>query len=69
VLELSQKTICLINKLFEEDRREMVAEHLKKDCSDNLPFCDDKSVEILRLIERIQFAAIRLSNGNLNKLL
>lgn len=65
VLELTLRTIQLVNILFEEDDREEVIELLEKECADNLPF-HNKATPVN--MERIRFAAIKVSSGQINKL-
>ena len=65
MIELTSKTIQLVNKLFLETDRLETIELLKSECADNLPLHKDT---LLPGNERIRFAAIKLSSGNIDKL-
>lgn len=65
MIELTNKTEQLINKLFEEVDRQEASKLLKYECGDNLTFQDDNNSTGM---ERIRFAAIKLSQGNLAEL-
>jgi len=65
MIELTQKTTQLVNRLFYERDRLEVIELLKCECADNLPFYEDANPDKM---ERIRFAAIKLSDGQLNEL-
>ncbi len=62
---LSPKTLEHIDSLFQPGSREEVVELLMHQCGNNLPFCE-KSDEFQ--LERVRFAALKLSRGNLEKL-
>jgi hypothetical protein len=62
---LSPKTVELIDSLFQPVRREEVVELLMHQCGNNLPFWQ-KSDEFE--LERVRFAALKLSGGDLEKL-
>ena len=65
MIELTKKTIGLVNNIFLETDKSEVIELLKNECAENL-FLDEKSID--NGIERIRFAAIKFSDGNLDKL-
>lgn len=65
MVELTKETIQLINKIFPESNRAEVIELLKYDCSDNLPLFKGATSERL---ERVRFAAIKMSEGQMDKL-
>ena len=60
---ITLKTEQLINKYFAADEKDLVVYLLISECGNNLPFCEDSSPKEL---ERIRFATIKLSNGDLN---
>ena len=62
---LSPGTEQRIALLFAPASQEIVRTILRKECGDNLPFCG-KADEIA--MERIRFAALKLSDGSLEKL-
>jgi hypothetical protein len=62
---LSPKRLEHIDSLFQLGSREEVVELLMHQCGNNLPFCE-KSDEFQ--LERVRFAALKLSRGNLEKL-
>jgi hypothetical protein len=62
---LSPKTVEHIDSLFQPVCREEVVELLMHRCGTNLPFLQ-KSDEFE--LERVRFAALKLSGGNLEKL-
>jgi hypothetical protein len=58
-------TIEIVRRLFAEPERGQVIELLARECGANLPFdetCTGKQ------LERIRFAALKLSEGDLDKL-
>ena len=62
---LSEKTQTLVEKLFPQSDRQQVANLLKNECGNNLPLLETyNSIQL----ERFQFAALKLSDGNLVKL-
>lgn len=65
LLELSRKTLMLIDHIFRFEDREEAANLLKLECTDNLPFISEQSTSIS---ERIIFAALKLSDGNIDHL-
>lgn len=54
--------VCLV---FPREQREMASALLVKECGTNLPFCADQTPAGLN---RIRIAALKLSNGDLEKL-
>lgn len=62
---LSQRTRQLVEALFDSAREE-AAYWLEEECGNNLPFCADADEAGM---ERIRFAVLKLSGGNMNQLL
>jgi len=62
---MSPDTRRLIDPLFHPADRADAAALLERDCGRNLPFCEDLTEAQL---ERFRFAAIRLSEGSLDRL-
>jgi hypothetical protein len=62
---LSPKTVEHIDSLFQPGCREEVAELLMHQCGTNLPFL--QKIDEFEL-ERVRFAALKLSAGDLEKL-
>lgn len=58
-------TIAIVRRLFAEAERGQVIDLLALECGANLPFCDRSTGKQL---ERIRFAALKLSEGDLDKL-
>ena len=65
MLELSDNTIKKVGILFPEHLQDEAKKILNEDCGTNLPFCENSDKHSM---ERIRFAAIKLSNGDLEKL-
>ena len=66
MLVLSEKTVCLIELLFNEAAKfDLVCNLLETECGSNIPFCESYSAMDM---ERIRFAVLKLSESNLNKL-
>ena len=65
MIELSEKTIDRINSLFSAKQRKQVEQLLKIECGDNIPFCRNNDKYEM---ERIRFAVLKLSEGNIEKL-
>ena len=65
MVELSNRTIQVIEKLFQSCNLDEMKQLLISFCADNLPLCEKLSSNEL---ERIRFAAIKLSQGDLIKL-
>ena len=63
---LSPRTILLIELVFSPKDMAEAAHWLESECGNNLPFCDKLDADGL---ERIRFAALKLSKGNIHKLL
>jgi len=62
---LTPKTEQHIAALFPPEQRAEAARLLRDECGHNLPLCSDKSDSH---IERLRFAALRISTGNVEKL-
>lgn len=62
---LSPETRRRLNLLFAPDDRPAAEELLVNECGNNLPFCDNSDMFGL---ERIRFAALKLSDGDLDEL-
>lgn len=62
---LTSGTIERIEMLFPAEHRELVSALLIEDCGDGLPFMDSADPVAL---ERIRFAVLKLSAGDLNAL-
>lgn len=62
---LSPKTRDLLNAAFAGPDRAEAERLLVAECGNNLPFCHDSNPYDL---ERIRFAAMKLSKGDLNRL-
>jgi len=62
---LTQKTVDHIAALFPPTQCSAAARLLEDECGHNLPFCSDKPAPH---IERLRFAALKLSAGDLEKL-
>ena len=65
MIELSQGTEEKIKKLFSPGLWSEVFTIIESECGDNLPFCENLDKHQL---ERIRFAVLKLSEGNLNNL-
>lgn len=64
--KLSPLTKQLIQALFAPAEAEEAAQWLEDECGNNLPFCKDYDEYKM---QRIRFATLKLSEGNLTKLL
>ena len=62
---LTPKTNALIEKIFPADKTSAVKRILEDECAQNLPLCKNSTPESL---ERIRFAALKVSEGNMDKL-
>ena len=62
---LSPKTLRHVHTLFAEPDRAQAIRLLTDECGNNIPFCEKSTSEQL---ERIRFAALKLSNGSLDQL-
>jgi len=65
MIELSERTIEIINSLFLAELRKEVAELLEIECGENIPFCEDHDKYQM---ERIRFSVLKLSEGSIEKL-
>ena len=63
---LSPRTLQLVEKIFSPKQIAEVTQWLEDECGNNIPFCD-KHDEFQ--MERIRFAVLKLSNGNIKRLL
>src|SRR5690349_5624282 len=63
---LSPRTKQLVAAIFSPELVAEAAGWLEAECGSNLPFCADRDESSM---ERIRFAAIRLSEGSISKLL
>ena len=63
--EITQRTAKVVAALFPENEQVIVSDELVSNCSTNVPGCDNWSNMQL---ERIWFAVLKLSTGELNKL-
>ena len=64
-LKLSPATEERLARVFPPELRQEAARLLKEECGNNLPFCE--SMDEVRM-ERIRFAVLKLSAGDLEKL-
>jgi hypothetical protein len=62
---LTDRTVRLVERLFDADDAVRVQRLLAEDCGTNLPFCDTLDAAGL---ERIRFAVLMLSAGDVDKL-
>lgn len=65
MLRLSEPTTARVRVLFSPDEQEAAIRLLEEDCGANLPFCESATPESA---ERIRFAALKLSRGDLGEL-
>lgn len=65
LLTLSPDTRKRLDILFRLEERDEAAQLLSAECGNNLPFLEDLDAQEL---ERFQFAALKLSGGNLSRL-
>lgn len=65
MIELSIETAARIRALFNQSDLDMLEDYLRTECGDNLPLVDESFVE---LAERIRFAVLKLSEGDLGSL-
>jgi len=59
---LSPETLARVEVLFAPEQREAARAMLENECANNLPFCERSDMFAL---ERIRFAALKLSAGSL----
>ena len=64
-VELSPETQRRVDALFRGSARQLAVELLVKRCGNNLPFDEESDA---RDLERIRFAVLKLSNGDLAEL-
>lgn len=62
---LSEKTWEIVQCLFPPELQPHARDILSEECGNNLPFCE---AEDEHKLERVRFAALKLSEGNLNQL-
>ena len=65
MVKLSKKTETLLNDFFPKTLREEAKELIETMCASILPFCENSGPEQM---ERIRFSAIKLSEGQIDKL-
>ena len=65
IVPLSPDTIVRLDILFDEPERSEAGRLLVEECGNRLPFCEESDAVSL---ERIRFAALKLSNGELSAL-
>ena len=65
MVALTEATRQKVRQLFSQEQYPQVVRILESDCGNNLPFLQHESAEGL---ERFRFAALKLSDGNLEKL-
>lgn len=64
--KLSPRTRQLVEKIFGPKRVDEAAQWLEDECGHNLPFCEKHDEHQM---ERIRFAVLTLSQGDIRKLL
>lgn len=65
MIALSPKTLRLVRTVFSGRDRAAAARMLESECGEKAPFCDKQTSEGM---ERIRFAAIKVSGGRLKRL-
>ena len=65
MIKLSERTIKIVNGLFPQEQRLEVADLLKMECAENIPFCENHDEFQM---ERIRFSVLKLSEGRMDKL-
>ena len=65
MIELSEETMRRVSAMFDSQSLGEAVELLQNDCADNLPFFESSSAVDL---ERVRFAALKLSHGNIEAL-
>ena len=65
MVELSETTSSILERLFSPEQRREAARLLEEECGDNLPFCESSDAHSL---ERIRFAVLKNSGGDIIKL-
>ena len=66
MIELSERTIEIVDTLFATEDRTEAGEILKSECADNIPFCENHD---RWKMERIRFSVLKLSEGRIDKLI
>lgn len=64
--KLSPHTMQLVEKFFSPKQVAEATQWLEEECGNNIPSCDHHDEYQM---ERIRFAVLKLSQGNINKLL
>ncbi len=65
MIELSPVTIACIEQLYRDEDQARAVQLLENKCGDDLPGVD---ASYAKLAERIRFAVLRLSNGDIEQL-
>ena len=65
MITLTEATQQRVRQLFSQEQYQHAVQVLENECGNNLPFLQHESAGGL---ERFRFAALKLSNGNLEKL-
>ncbi len=65
MVELSEQTWDVVRRLFRSEDHSHVAALLERECGNNLPFLEKLDQYSL---ERVRFAALKISDGDLEKL-
>jgi len=65
MIDLSERTIDIVTRLFSQEQRREVEELLKIECAENIPFCENYDKFQM---ERIRFSVLKLSEGKLDEL-
>ena len=64
--KLSPRTKRLVERIFSPKQIADITQLLETECGNNIPFCDQSDEYEM---ERIRFAVLKLSQGNIQKLL
>ncbi len=65
-MNISRKTIKIIEKLFPPDDVDLVADILSRECGGNIPQCGECTPEEM---DRIRFSVLKESNGDIETLM
>ena len=65
MIELSEETAKRVSSIFPNTQLKEVEDLLTIECGENIPFCENNNKYEM---ERIRFAVLKLSEGNLVKL-
>jgi len=65
IVELSEQTKDILRQLFPQASWKEAKLLLETECGDNLPFCEGSTKHSM---ERIRFAALKVSDGDMDKL-